>query len=282
MLDLKEVQIETANLNLAALVAGNRTDPPVIALHGWLDNAASFIPLSEHLRGLQLVALDFPGHGKSEHRKGANAYHFIDYAADVILAADALELDQFTLLGHSLGAGVAAIIAAVTPERVNRLAMVEGLAPFTAPAEKLLTQLRRHIDETCKSASPARIYETIEEAARARQQAGDMSLASATIIAERNLTETSPGYAWRTDRRLKKPSPVYLMDDHVRAYLKLVKCEALLIRSDRGILKNWPRLAGREPLIPSLEVIDIEGGHHCHMDDPESVAKHLMPFLNGA
>ena len=40
---------------------------PVLALHGWLDNAASFQPLAEPL-GHPLVALDFAGHGHSEHR----------------------------------------------------------------------------------------------------------------------------------------------------------------------------------------------------------------------
>jgi len=70
---LKEIFIQTANLKLGALSFGNPMETPVLALHGWLDNAASFIPLAQHLNETNLIALDFPGHGKSEHRTGANA-----------------------------------------------------------------------------------------------------------------------------------------------------------------------------------------------------------------
>jgi pimeloyl-ACP methyl ester carboxylesterase len=51
--------------------------PRVLALHGWLDNAASFIPLA--LPKLDLVALDLPGHGHSVHRHPSARYHFVDY-----------------------------------------------------------------------------------------------------------------------------------------------------------------------------------------------------------
>ncbi len=279
-LNLKEEFIKTANLGLGALISDNSEDPPVIALHGWLDNAASFSPLANFLSGMRLIAIDFPGHGKSEHRTGSNAYHFVDYAADVILAADALGLQQFTLLGHSLGAGVAAMIAATIPERIKRLAMVEGLIPFTAPPENLTEQLRRHITGSRKSASAPRIYTTIEEAAIARKRVGDLSGNAALLIAARNMIETPDGYIWRTDRRLTLPSPVYLTEEHVRGYLNKIECDSLLIRSNNGIAKQWPDLAGQESYLQTARIIDIEGGHHCHMDDPESVVRHLSPFLN--
>lgn len=276
---LKEKFIETANLKLAALTSGDQSSPPVLALHGWLDNAASFIPIEKYLAGINLIALDFPGHGKSRHRDGVNAYHFIDYATDVILAANALGLKQFNLLGHSLGAAVAAVVAAVVPEKVLRLAMVEGLAPVTGAPENMLDQLRQHVDQSCKPASAKPSFQSVEKAGMARKLAGDLSLSSATLIAKRNLVRSSEGYTWRTDKCLRKPSPLYLTDIHVQHYLGKVECNALLIRSDKGIIKNWESLSGRETHMKNLEIIDIQGGHHCHMDNPETVAPHLLNFL---
>ncbi|NVK25415.1 MAG: hypothetical protein HWE10_10850, partial [Gammaproteobacteria bacterium] len=41
---------------------------PVLALHGWLDNAASFIPLIQNIPTVNWTAIDLPGHGASFHR----------------------------------------------------------------------------------------------------------------------------------------------------------------------------------------------------------------------
>ena len=276
---MKETVIETSNLRLSALSWGASEKPPVIALHGWLDNAASFVPLAELLDNFHLIAIDFPGHGKSEHRRGVNAYHFVDYATDVLLAANALGFSEFSLLGHSLGAGVAALICAAAPKRVQSLAMIEGLAPVSGRPEAMLDQLQKHIDAISRPRSAARIFETIEQAAQARKAAGDLSLKAAQLIAERNLIATEGGYKWRTDRCLNKPSPVYLTELHVETYLSQLQCDTLLIRSNQGILKNWNSLQGRESLIKSATIVDIDGGHHCHMDNPQSIAPHLLRFF---
>ena len=125
-----ERTIEISGLALAARVHGPEDGLPVLALHGWLDNAATFDRLAPLLPDLRIVAIDLAGHGRSQHRVGA-PYHFIDYVADAGAVADALGWQQFSLLGHSLGAGVAALLAGTWPERVRRLALLEGLGPMT-------------------------------------------------------------------------------------------------------------------------------------------------------
>ena len=59
-----EIQLDTRQGRLAALGWRQAGLPRVLALHGWLDNAASFAPLAPLLHGLDLVALDLPGHGR--------------------------------------------------------------------------------------------------------------------------------------------------------------------------------------------------------------------------
>ena len=74
---------------------------PVIALHGWLDNSASFAVLGEKLQSIRLIALDLAGHGHSDHRSGMADYSLLTDVADVIAVADELGLDTFGLLGHA-------------------------------------------------------------------------------------------------------------------------------------------------------------------------------------
>ena len=80
----RELTIEWRGLSLAALEWGHRDDPKVMALHGWMDNAASFVPLASRLSGLHIIAPDFVGHGLSDHRPALCGAHFIDWVADVL------------------------------------------------------------------------------------------------------------------------------------------------------------------------------------------------------
>ena len=69
----REISLATARGPLTALRSGDPHGPKLLALHGWLDNAASFIPLQGSLSAFDLVALDLPGHGGSAHRLPAVA-----------------------------------------------------------------------------------------------------------------------------------------------------------------------------------------------------------------
>ena len=81
---MHEQRIETARGPLAALRGGRAGGPPLLCLHGWLDNAASFVPLSPWLAEFDWVALDLPGHGASSHRAPGYDYAFADWLHDVL------------------------------------------------------------------------------------------------------------------------------------------------------------------------------------------------------
>ena len=63
----RELRVPVAWGELAGLRLENPGRPAVLALHGWLDNAASFVPMLPWLSGLDLLLLDLPGHGHSSH-----------------------------------------------------------------------------------------------------------------------------------------------------------------------------------------------------------------------
>jgi pimeloyl-ACP methyl ester carboxylesterase len=83
-----------------------------------------------------IVAVDFRGHGGSEHMTPP-AYHFDDYVADVIAALDVLGWPKPLVVDHSMGAYVGATLAARHPERVRTLVIADMLTGWTeAMAER--------------------------------------------------------------------------------------------------------------------------------------------------
>lgn len=150
----QEIRIQLPHIDLAARVYGPEDGEPVLALHGWLDNAMTFDLLAPQLAGLRIVAIDMAGHGHSGHRAPGAGYQLWDYALDALMATQELGWEKFSLLGHSLGGIMSVMIAAAVPERVRRVALIDGLVPETGEAaqspQKLGEALLAHIDLAAK------------------------------------------------------------------------------------------------------------------------------------
>lgn len=274
------LEITTTRFNLSALTWGKEQQFPLLALHGWLDNAASFLPLEPFLSEFKTVSLDLPGHGLSQHRGVGEFYPFLEYVNVIHDAIERLGWSQFNLLGHSLGAGIASFYAALFPDRVNKLALIDGLGPLSAKGDdapqRHLAGLRKMTRLANGSGS---VYEDIDKAIEARQAAGDLSRESARLLVERNSQSVEEGIVWRTDPKLKVHSLIYLMEDQVLAYLRKISSPVLLLRAKKGYLHNRKYMPVRYATVKNLTIKDIPGGHHVHMERPKEVAELLTEFL---
>ena len=272
----------TPGLRLAALEWWPGAPRKVLALHGWMDNAASFTPLAPLLAGCNVVAVDLPGHGRSAHRPPGVPYHFIDYVGDALGAADALGWRSFDLLGHSLGAGIGTVAAAVAPERVRSLVLIEGIGPVSAGTTDegaVAGQLGAAIAQLARGSDrPARRYPALAEVVEARRAAGAMSAGAAALLVRRNLVRGADGYRWRTDRRLLFRSPLYLVEAQVRGFLREIRCPSLLVTGAQSQILPAAVVKRRRGWIKGLQVVRLDGGHHLHMDDPAPVADAVNTF----
>ncbi len=79
------------------------------------------------LDGVRVIALDFRGHGLSEH---ADSYGYADYEQDLVSLLDRLELDEVTVAGHSLG-GYVALLAASRDDRIRRVLAIDVKSDWT-------------------------------------------------------------------------------------------------------------------------------------------------------
>ena len=98
--------------------------PVVVMVHGFTGSKENWYPLARALGGrYRLLIPDLPGWGESERKPGAT-YGFVEQAANVAAFIDALSPQRpVVLLGHSMGGGIAALVAARWPERVARVGL---------------------------------------------------------------------------------------------------------------------------------------------------------------
>ncbi|MCG6658722.1 alpha/beta hydrolase [Halomonas campisalis] len=264
-----------ADGRLAALAWGDSGAPTWLALHGWLDNAASFTrlaPLLVERLGIRVVAIDFSGHGQSHHREGD--YALWDYCHDLLDAADELGQQRLTLLGHSMGAGVACLTAAALPERVERLMLIDGLGAVTTAAADAPAQLRKGLRASRRPRSPAPRYPDSETAVAARVAGGvtPIDAETAAPLVQRNLRHEAGGHVrLRTDGRLLWPSPLRLSPEQALALLGAIRCPVLLVEGEGGILGERERAVAARRALGSLTRRVLPGGHHLHLE-PAAVA----------
>ena len=164
-----ERSIALPQLTLRAQVWGSNDAPPLLALHGWLDNAGSFARLAPLLAArFRVIVLELPGHGHSDHLAAGASYRYLDYVQAVLAAADAMQLERYALLGHSLGAGIAALVATTMPGRIERLLLIEGLGPLGDDGSHTLQRFRDAFVPRGGNGKPLRVFRSIEQAASAR------------------------------------------------------------------------------------------------------------------
>lgn len=282
-LPVEEVRLNLPHIELAARLYGPEDGRPVIAAHGWLDNSMSFSRLAPRLQGLRIVALDMAGHGHSQHRPAGADYNIWDYAHDMLQVAAQFGWKRFSLMGHSMGGIVSTILAGAMPDKIEHLALIDGVVPYTGEAESAPKKLSEALK--ARMALPNKrkpTYASIEDAIQARM--GGMvpvSYEAAERLAQRGLVPVPGGFTWRTDPRLTLPSSMRLTWAHACAFVRAVKCPTQVVVAAGGMFYQNPALMSLLDEV-GFEVHALAGGHHLHLDDEagaDLVADCFNPFF---
>ena len=127
--------------NIAAIETDNRQTATcsVVFLHGWLDNAGSFMSVMDDLMHLifpqiHLCAIDLLGHGLPSHKSDDNFYAFHGNIDGIHQFLTKLLIKK-VLVGHSLGGFIASCYSAAFPENVDGLFLIESLGLLSERAE---------------------------------------------------------------------------------------------------------------------------------------------------
>ncbi|HWG66510.1 MAG TPA: alpha/beta hydrolase [Rhodanobacteraceae bacterium] len=278
-----ELRVATSFDGFAALQWGDANALPLLALHGWLDNAASFARLAPLLAAhRRVIALDLPGHGHSAHLPGSvHRYSNLDQVDHVLDFADALKLERFDLLGHSLGAGIASLTAAAAPACVGKLALVEGLGPLADDGSQTLARWRDAHAQRETSRRPPRVFASVDAAVAARVAVGGLDADEARPIVARNLREIEGGYQWRSDPRLRLTTPMRIEEGQLRRVIAGIAAPTLLLLAQPATPYLPPALMdARAACVADIRVEHLAGPHHLHLRQAQACAERILDFLD--
>ncbi len=279
----RELEFDVLGLRICARQWGNPEGLPTIGLHGWLDNANTFNRLAPLLPELNFIALDFAGHGRSDHRATGVHYHPLYDMQDVLAVANLLNWHQFTVIGHSMGASIASELAAMFPERVRSAVHLDGfLATGGNTPEYRIEQSRLAIEKILNPHHQARVFDNIESMAQRVTEATDQTMEAATVLVERGHKVVNDGITWRTDPRIRYPTPLRHSREQIDLLLKDSTSPALLIVAEQGDRWYQGEIKDAEAHHPNLTVETMTGTHHIHLEPAyvDAVSRSVRAFLN--
>lgn len=257
----------------------------LLLLHGYMDAGGTWDLVAPHLAaaGHTLLAPDLRGFGESEGVGGGGYYHFIDYVADVdaLLRELVPAAERVGVVGHSMGGTVASLFAGARPERVERLAMLEGLGPPSMEPSVGVDRTRawlRNLEQLDRS--PRRL-ESMDDALR-RLQANHPRVPREVLATRAKwLTklDAEGRLVWAYDPLHRTTSPMPFQTELFEAFLAKIECRTLVVGG--GPLgfhpADEPRRIAR---IPDRRVEDLpDAGHMMHWTQPDALGALLVEFF---
>jgi pimeloyl-ACP methyl ester carboxylesterase len=271
-------EIELHGHQVVYRVAGE--GPPVVLVHGMVNASRHWSAVAERLAEHHLViAPDLIGHGDSATPRGD--YSLGAHASVIRDLLSALDIERATMVGHSLGGGIAMVYFWQFPERVERLALVSsgGLGDDVSPL--LRSAALPGASALLSLACHPRLTAAIDGAGgRMRERGSPLGVQLQAIARALRPLETAGGREAfvqtlravidRRGQRVSATDRLYLLRD----------MPTLIAWGDRD--RTIPVEHGRaaQRLIPNSRFVTIPGAAHFpHLERPNELADALLDFI---
>jgi pimeloyl-ACP methyl ester carboxylesterase len=259
----------------------------VVLVHGFMDAGGTWDRVAPALaaEGLRVLAPDMRGFGEGARSGRGSYYHFVDYVFDLADIVDVLSPGEpVAVVGHSMGGTIATLFAGTFPERVARLAILEGVGPPDNPWEMGPTRMRGWIDQVRASrARGDKGRPTFSRDEALRRLVANHPAVPLEVLEDRLphlASEAGDGrLSWRFDPLHRTTSPMPFFAKLFVEFAKKVSCPVLFVSG--GPLGYHPpdedeRLAAFARCTRA-ELPDA--GHMLHWTRPEALAPLLVDHL---
>ena len=257
--------------------------PAAVALHGAASSAHWYDMTIPHFRdSVRIIAPDQRGHGKTDQPD--TGYDWATLAGDVIGTMDHLGIDRAAVLGHSWGASVALAVAAMHPDRVSALVMIDG--GFGGPRATNVTW-----EEFRDRLSPRDIYGPRERYLGALRSQFEHIWSEQLEYIVMTMVRINPDGSVDECLELSNQQQMLwaMYSDPVYNMLPEVQCPTLMVAAAGRAGANPEYLQRRRQnvesalaALPGSRAVWVEdSGHDIGYEQPEFLAQTLAEFLAG-
>lgn len=249
---------------------GPAQGPPVLLVHGITGNAHDWDVLAAAAAGTRrIAALDLRGHGESAWAEG-ETYEHLDYMADLLDVIDRLGA-PVSLVGHSIGGHVCLVLAALRPDLVTSLVLVdiEAFPPREQPE-----RLRR------AGARPHPVFEDLDAVLREIRE--HHPRVPDPLRRSKAMHDTLPQPDGSRVYRFDRAALRRVGAPDARPYLARIRCPVLLVRGEDSPVM---RAAAAEEMAGALRdasLVEIPAaGHWPQLENAEAFNLAITAFLQG-
>ncbi|UOY00265.1 alpha/beta fold hydrolase [Blastococcus sp. PRF04-17] len=256
--------------------------PALLLLHGIGNTCQTWAGVIDRLaESHTVIAPDLLGHGASDKPRGD--YSIAAYANSMRDLLTVLDIEQATVVGHSLGGGVALQFAYQFPERCQRIALVgsgglgpelsAGLRAATLPGAELVLAALTSVSGPLRSG--LQVLERIGQVGGWKRvgdlaEAGDALLGLKDVEARRAFLRTLRGAVDARGQAVTALDKLYLAD----------AVPLLVVWGSRDPIVPARHAETVRAEVPGARIEVFEGaGHWPHLDEPERFASLLLDFI---
>ena len=261
---MTERDVTVNSVSLRCVTWGTRAGdrPPVLLIHGLTSHSGAWATLGPLLasHGFYVIAADLRGRGHSD--KPPHGYSIPIHASDLLSLCDAFDVSLAQVVGHSLGAQIGIYLAALYPERVDRLTVIDAGGSFPPDTMEAISASLARLDT---------VYSSLEGYLEAMSRSPLHPWSSfweryyrydALVHADGTVTSRVPRSAIEEEVRALDAMRLDALPDRVRVPTLIVHATVGLLGLDRGLVLPPSQAARLGDAIPDSTVLAIPDTNH--------------------
>ena len=255
---------------------GHPSAPPVVCVHGYTSSGQAFNALARHFQSrFRIIAPDVRGHGETAWSP-TEAYQYNDQISDLAGFIDQLGLEQFILIGTSMGGIIAMAYAGAHPERLVRL-VINDIGPDAEVGSQRITQTVGDRPEEFANLDDAMAYRRLVSPITAGRSVEDQRELALGVLRQQSdgrwVWKMDPAYIRQRVHQGPPPRPA------LWPALQRITCPTLVVWGRESDVLSEAQARRMADVLPYGELVAVPGiGHAPTLMEPVALAA-LERFL---